>query len=146
MQGTKEWEVVGDNRSNIESSGAPVESSQGEGRPGQQEIGLRYAEALEMADRHSIYKHAAKEIAWQQGHAVTFMAKWDERHAGSSCHIHMSLWDERGKEAQFGDKDSDTFRWFLGGWMKHTRDVFAFFAPYPSSYKRYVAGSFAPTG
>ena len=74
------------------------------------------------------------------------MAKWDERHAGSSCHIHMSLWDERGKKALFGDHDSETFRWFLGGWMKHIRETFAFFAPYPASYKRYVAGSFAPTG
>src|SRR3954451_12638763 len=129
MQGTKEWEVVGDNRSNIESSGAPVESSKGEWGPGQQEIGLRYAEALEMADRHSIYKHAAKEIAWQQGHAITFMAKGGGRHAGASGHIHMSLWDERGKKPQFGGVGSDTFRWFLGGWMKHIRETFAFYAP-----------------
>ena len=146
LQGTKEEHVIGAIRAHLERSGIPVESSKGEWGPGQQEIGLRYAEALEMADRHSIYKHAAKEIAWQQGHAVTFMAKWDERHAGSSCHIHMSLWDERGKKAQFGDTQSDTFRWFLGGWMKRIRELFAFFAPYPSSYKRYVAGSFAPTG
>jgi glutamine synthetase len=146
LQGTKEEHVIGAIRSHLERSGVPVESSKGEWGPGQQEIGLRYAEALEMADRHSIYKHAAKEIAWQQGHAITFMAKWDERHAGSSCHIHMSLWDERGKKALFGDPDSETFRWFLGGWMKHIRETFAFFAPYPASYKRYVAGSFAPTG
>lgn len=146
LQGTKEEHLVGAIRSHLERSGVPVESSKGEWGPGQQEIGLRYAEALEMADRHSIYKHAAKEIAFQQGHAITFMAKWDERHAGSSCHIHMSLWDERGKKAQFGSVDSDTFRWFLGGWMKHIRETFAFYAPYPASYKRYVAGSFAPTG
>jgi glutamine synthetase len=146
LQGTKEEHVVGAIRTHLERSGVPVESSKGEWGPGQQEIGLRYAEALEMADRHSIYKHAAKEIAWQQGHAITFMAKWDERHAGSSCHIHMSLWDERGKKPQFGTVDSETFRWFLGGWMKHIRETFAFYAPYPASYKRYVAGSFAPTG
>jgi len=146
LQGTKEEHVIGAIRAHLERSGVPVESSKGEWGPGQQEIGLRYAEALEMADRHSIYKHAAKEIAWQKGHAITFMAKWDERHAGSSCHIHMSLWDERGKKALFGSADSETFRWFLGGWMKHIREVFAFFAPYPASYKRYVAGSFAPTG
>jgi glutamine synthetase len=146
LQGTKEEHLIGAIRNHLERSGVPVESSKGEWGPGQQEIGLRYAEALEMADRHSIYKHAAKEIAWQKGHAITFMAKWDERHAGSSCHIHMSLWDERGKKAQFNSADSDTFRWFLGGWMKHIRETFAFFAPYPASYKRYVAGSFAPTG
>src|ERR1044071_9071655 len=146
LQGTKEEFLIGAIRRHLERSGIPVESSKGEWGPGQQEIGLRYAEALEMADRHSIYKHAAKEIAWQQGHAITFMAKWDERPAGWSCHIHMSLWDERGKKPQFGGAGSDTFRWFLGGWMKHIRETFAFYAPYPASDKRYVASSFAPTG
>jgi len=145
LQGTKEEALIGAIRAHLERSGVPVESSKGEWGPGQQEIGLRYADALEMADRHSIYKHAAKEIAWQQGHAVTFMAKWNEQFAGSSCHIHMSLWDAKGKTAHFAG-ESDTFRWFLGGWMKHIRETFAFYAPYPSSYKRYVAGSFAPTG
>ncbi len=153
LQGTKEELLIGDIRSHLERSGVPVESSKGEWGPGQQEIGLRYAEALEMADRHSVYKHAAKEIAWKHGKAVTFMAKWDERFAGSSCHIHMSLWDDRGKRALFDGKESlgrihcsPTFRHFLGGWMAHIRELFAFYAPYPASYKRYVAGSFAPTG
>jgi len=153
LQGTKEEFVIGDIRSHLERSGIPVESSKGEWGPGQQEIGLRYANALEMADRHVLYKHAAKEIAWKHGVAVTFMAKWDERYAGSSCHIHMSLWDANGKKAMFDGNEqlgsvkcSQTFRWFLGGWMKHIRELFAFYAPYPASYKRYVAGSFAPTG
>jgi glutamine synthetase len=153
LQGTKEEFLIGAIRSHLERSGVPVESSKGEWGPGQQEIGLRYADALEMADRHVLYKHAAKEIAWQLGKAVTFMAKWDERYAGSSCHIHMSLWDAKGKTALFDGDDSlgpikcsQTFRWFLGGWMKHVRELFAFYAPYPASYKRYVAGSFAPTG
>src|SRR5581483_9166879 len=79
------------------------------------------------------------------GHAITFMAKWDERHAGSSCHIHMSLWDAKRKRALF-EGESEIFRHFLGGWMAHIRELFAFYAPYPASYKRYVAGSFAPTG
>jgi glutamine synthetase len=153
LQGTKEEFLIGDIRSHLERSGIPCESSKGEWGPGQQEIGLRYAEAVEMADRHVLYKHAAKEIAWKHGKAVTFMAKWDERYAGSSCHIHMSLWDDKGKRSLFDGKEqlgsircSNTFRWFLGGWMKHIREVFAFYAPYPASYKRYVAGSFAPTG
>src|SRR5947209_6455216 len=144
LQGTKEEHLIGAIRAHLERSGVPVESSKGEWGPGQQEIGLRYAEALEMADRHAIYKHAAKEIAWQQGRAVTFMAKWNEQFAGSSCHIHLSLWDAK-KNALFGSDDA-LFRNFLGGWMKHIRELFAFFAPYPASYKRYVAGSFAPTG
>src|SRR5437016_5194591 len=145
LQGTKEEHLIGAIRSHLERSGVPVESSKGEWGPGQQEIGLRYAEALESADRHSIYKHAAKEIAWQQGHAITFMAKWNEKFAGSSCHIHMSLWDAKKKKSLFGADDA-LFRYFLGGWMKHIRETFAFYAPYPSSYKRYVPGSFAPTG
>ncbi|HVE71315.1 MAG TPA: glutamine synthetase family protein [Thermoanaerobaculia bacterium] len=153
FQGTKEEHVIGAIRRHLERSGVPVESSKGEWGPGQQEIGLRYSDLLEMSDRHTIYKHAAKEIAWQLGHAITFMAKWDERYAGSSCHIHMSLWDKKGEKPLFkGDdslgpiKCSPLFRWFLGGWMAHIRELFPFYAPYPSSYKRYVPGSFAPTG
>ena len=153
LQSSKEEFLIGAIRSHLERSGIPVESSKGEWGPGQQEIGLRYAELVEMADRHAIYKHAAKEIAWASGHAITFMAKWDERYAGSSCHIHMSLWNRDKEEALFpGDEElgpvkcSPIFRWFLGGWMAHIRETFAFYAPYPSSYKRYVAGSFAPTG
>jgi len=145
LQGTKEEFLIGAIRSHLERSGVPVESSKGEWGPGQQEIGLRYADAVEMADRHAIYKHAAKEIAWKAGHAITFMAKWDERYAGSSCHIHMSLWDADVKKSFF-EGESETFRHFLGGWMAHIRELFAFYAPYPASYKRYVAGSFAPTG
>jgi len=144
LQGTKEEFLIGAIRRHLEKSGIPVESSKGEWGPGQQEIGLRYAELVEMADRHTLYKHAAKEIAWQNGHAITFMAKWDERYAGSSCHIHMSLWSKDGKSLFAGE--TPLFRHFLGGWMAHIRELFPFYAPYPASYKRYVAGSFAPTG
>ena len=153
LQGTKEEHVIGAIRRHLEQSGIPCESSKGEWSPGQQEIGLDYAELQEMCDRHVLYKHAAKEIAWQNGSAVTFMAKWDERFAGSSCHLHLSLWDASGKTAKFDGSEvlgeircSETFRHFLGGWMAHIRESFPFYAPYPASYKRYVAGSFAPTG
>lgn len=145
FQSSKEEFLIGAIRSHLERSGIPVESSKGEWGPGQQEIGLRYAELVEMADRHAIYKHAAKEIAWATGHAITFMAKWDERYAGSSCHLHMSLCEAESGQPLFAEND-DIFRWFLGGWMAHVREIFAFYAPYPASYKRYVAGSFAPTG
>lgn len=151
LQGTKEEFLVGAIRRHLERSGVPVESSKGEWGPGQQEIGLSYTDLIEMADRHTLYKHAAKEIAWQMGHAVTFMAKWDERYAGSSCHIHLSLCDRKGKAVFPGREQlgrvqcSETFRWFLGGWMLHLRELFAFYAPYPTSYKRYTAASFAPT-
>jgi glutamine synthetase len=84
------------------------------------------------------------------GISVTFMAKYDAGQAGSSCHIHLSLWQE-GHNAFVGDVPvgplhaSDTFRWFLGGWLKHLPEMMAFYAPTINSYKRYQAGSWAPT-
>jgi glutamine synthetase len=152
FQGTKEECVIGAIRKHLERSGIPVEFSKGEWGPGQQEINLRYTDFLEMSDRHALYKHMAKEIAWKNELALTFMAKWDERYAGSSMHLHASLWDQAGQplfpgEEPFGPVySSPLFRWFLGGWMAHICEIFAFYAPYPTSYKRYVAGSFAPTG
>jgi len=151
LQGTKEEFLVGALRRHLERSGIPVEFSKGEWGPGQQEINLRYADFLETADRHTLFKHAAKEVAWQNNVAVTFMAKWDERYAGSSMHLHASLWDAEGRPLFPGEEAlgplhvSPLFRWFLGGWMAHLAEITAFYAPYPASYKRYVAGSFAPT-
>ncbi len=153
FQGTKEDDLVGAIRRALEGSGVPVEFSKGEWGPGQQEINLRYSEALAQADRNVVYKHLAKEIAYQQGKAVTFMAKWDEKLAGSSMHMHLSLWDPSARRSLFPGEQtvgpvmaSDTFRWFLGGWMKRAREFAVCYAPYVSSYKRYQAGSFAPTG
>ena len=116
---------------------------------------MRYADFLEMADRHVIYKQLAKEIAIQQGLAVTFMAKLDERYAGSSMHLHSSLWSaDDGKPAvrrrrgvrRPGETLPERFRWWLGGLMTHARACTLLFAPYVNSYKRFRAGSFAPTG
>ncbi len=153
FQGTKEDELVGAIRRELIGSGVPVEFSKGEWGPGQQEINLEFCEALTQADRNIVYKHAAKEIAHAQGKAVTFMAKWDERFAGSSMHIHLSLWDTEGEMNLFPGEHtlgpvqaSDVFRWFLGGWMRHAREFTVCYAPYVASYKRYQAGSFAPTG
>jgi glutamine synthetase len=152
FQGTKEEELIGAIRRELNASGVPVESSKGEWGPGQQEINLEYSDALVQADRSVIYKHAAKEIAHAQGKSVTFMAKWDERFAGSSMHIHLSLWDPEGQWNLFAGEEavgpvhaSELFRWFLGGWMKHAREFTAFYAPNVSSYKRFQASSFAPT-
>lgn len=151
LQGTKEEELIGAIRRHLDQSGVPIEFSKGEAGLGQQEINLRYSEALAQADRNVIYKHAAKEIAWAQGKSVTFMAKWDEKHTGSSAHVHLSLWDEDGRSVFPGDQKigpvegSNVFRWFLGGWMKHARALAACYAPYVASYKRYQARSWAPT-
>lgn len=155
LQGLKVEGLVGAIRRNLDASGVPVESSKGEWGPGQHEINVRYADFLQMADRHVIYKQLAKEVAIQQGLAVTFMAKYDERHAGSSMHMHSSLWSaDKGKPLFAGDapttgdlsKLPDHFRWWLGGLMQHARASTLLFAPYVNSYKRFRAGSFAPTG
>jgi glutamine synthetase len=155
LQGTKEEDLVGAIRRGLDQSGVPIEFSKGEAGLGQQEINLRYSEALTQADRNVIYKHAAKEIAWSQGRSVTFMAKWDEKHTGSSAHVHLSLWNAEGQALFPGDQlvgplrepilGSDTFRWFLGGWLRHARALSACWAPYVASYKRYQPRSWAPT-
>jgi len=152
FQGTKEDGLIGAIRRTLDESGVPVEFSKGEWSPGQQEINLAYCDALTQADRNTVYKHAAREIAYAQGKAVTFMSKWDERLAGSSMHVHISLWDIEGRALFPGDRElgpiraSDTFRLFLGGWMAHLDELTACYAPYVNSYKRYQEGSFAPTG
>ena len=99
-----------------------------------------------MADNHSVYKNGAKEIAWQQGYALTFMAKYNERE-GNSCHIHCSLWDEKGSlfPAADGHGLSTLGRQFVAGQIAAGRELTAFLAPNVNSYKRYAAGSFAPT-
>jgi glutamine synthetase len=147
LAGTFAEDVVGEIRHRMDASGIPVEFSKGEWGPGQHEINLRYAPAMEMADRHVIYKQAAKEIAAGRGKSLTFMAKWDERHAGSSMHVHTSLWGRDG-EALFPGSDgpSDVFRHALGGMLAHARELTLLFAPTVNSYKRYQAGTFAPTG
>jgi glutamine synthetase len=123
-------------------AGIAVESSKGEAWPGQQEINLRYADALTMADNHTVYKNGAKEIAHQNGHSITFMAKPDHSWIGSSCHIHSSLWRDG---ANAFDGESELFRRYLAGWIACLRELALFLAPTINSYKRFTAGSWAPT-
>ena len=129
-------------RRHLRQSGVPVETSKGEWGRGQHEINVRYAGVLEMADRHTVFKQCLKEVADAAGMSVTFMAKFAADGAGSSCHIHLSLWRD-GSNAFAGR--SDAFRWFLGGWIAHVPDVMPFYAPTVNSYKRYVDASWAPT-
>src|SRR3546814_8746499 len=115
-----------------------------------EELNVRYADALEMADRHVVIKNACKEIADQQGKAVTFMAKWRYDLAGSSCHIHASLWDAAGRTPLFFDPGaehgmSETMRRYVAGQLAHAREITWFLAPFVNSYKRFQAGTFAPT-
>ncbi len=129
-------------RNGMQAAGIPVESSKGEAWPGQQEINFRYADALTMADNHVIYKNGAKEIAHLNGCSITFMAKPDHTWIGNSCHIHASLW--RGGENMFAG-GGEVFDRFLAGWIAHSKEFALFLAPTINSYKRYAAGSWAPT-
>jgi glutamine synthetase len=92
LQGAREEKYNGSVRRHLSASGIPVENSKGEWGRGQHEMNIRYANVLEMADRHSIMKLAMKEIAESLDMSVTFMAKPQMSEAGSSCHIHLSLW------------------------------------------------------
>jgi glutamine synthetase len=150
LQGTRTESFHAAARRHLKQSGVPVETSKGEWGNGQHELNVRYAEALDMADRHVIFKQCLKEIAELSGMSLTFMAKPDASQAGSSCHIHLSLWKD-GQNVFPGDKQlgrakvSDTFRWFLGGWIQHVPDLMPLYAPTINSYKRFVDASWAPT-
>ena len=150
LQGTREEELNSAVRRHLQRSGIPVESSKGEWGRGQHEINLRFCDALSMADRHAVYKQCLKEVADRLGYSVTFMAKYAADQAGSSSHIHLSLW-KNGQNAFAGEKTfgplrcSDEFRWFLGGWLAHVPEFMVFYAPTVNSYKRFQAGSWAPT-
>jgi glutamine synthetase len=150
LQTTKEESVMRAIRNGLHAAGIPVENSKGEWGPGQEEINVRYAEALEMADRHAIVKNGCKEIAYGLGRAITFMAKWDYGMAGSSCHVHQSLWSADGESPLFLDQAgeggmSETMKHYLAGQLEHAREITYFLAPYINSYKRFMAGTFAPT-
>jgi len=150
QQGAREEVFQAQARQHLKRSGVPVEGTKGEWGLGQHELNVRYANSLEMADRHAVYKQCLRELADKLGFSLTFMAKFSADGAGSSCHIHLSL-VKGGRNAFGGTKKlgpiecSDEFRWFLGGWMAHTCDVMVFYAPTVNSYKRYQSASWAPT-
>ena len=129
-------------RNAMDGAGMNVESSKGECNLGQHEINFRYGPALGVCDDHSIYKFGAKEIAAQEGMAITFMAKFDKRE-GSSCHVHLSLAAADGSNAFAADQT--LFDHFLAGQLACLREMTLLFAPQINSYKRYVPGMFAPT-
>ncbi|MCB0122277.1 MAG: glutamine synthetase, partial [Caldilineaceae bacterium] len=150
LQSVRQEPLVGAIRRHLRDSGVPVENSKGEWGLGQHELNIQYTDALPMADRHAIYKQCAKEVAEGLGMSVTFMAKPHAGQAGSSCHIHLSLWQD-DENAFAGDKQvgpvqgSDLFRWFLGGWIAHAAEMMVCYAPTVNSYKRFEDGSWAPT-
>jgi glutamine synthetase len=150
LPGTRAEPFIRAVRNAMDGAGVPIECSKGEWGPGQQEINFCYADMLEMADRHTLYKHGVKELASQHDVSATFMAKWDERFAGSGCHLHVSLWDQAQETNRLFDARAERgmsplFASFLAGQLAHARELTLCFAPFVNSYKRFIQGSFAPT-
>ena len=148
LQTTKEEHVMRPIRNHLFAAGLPVENTKGEAETGQEELNIRYADALACADHHTIAKHAIKEIAWQQGHAASFLAKWHHDKVGSASHVHQSLW--RDGQPAFYDKDaafgmSEVMQHYMAGLIHYAPDYTFFLAPYVNSYKRFAKGTFAPT-
>jgi glutamine synthetase len=150
LQATKAEPLYRQFRNNMGAAGIPVEFSKGEAAPGQHELNIHYADALESADRHVLFKHGLKEMAWQNGFAVTFMAKPDHTWTGNSAHVHVSLRGAGGDANVFHDERASpygmsvTMRHFLGGLMHGMRELAFFIAPFVNSYKRFAPGSWAP--
>ena len=150
FQTTKEEPVMRTIRNALQATGIPIECSKGEWGPGQEELNIRYGEALEIADRHVLIKNGVKEIAHSLGKSVTFMPKWRYDLAGSSSHVHQSLWDPAGTRPLFADPKaefgmSELMRRYVAGQLAHARELTYFLAPNINSYKRFQAGTFAPT-
>jgi len=167
MQPTRDETLMRALRNGMTAARVPIESSKGEWSRGQHEINFTYTEPLPMADMHTLFKQGVKEIAEQHGKAVSFMAKYAPTEAGSSCHIHMSLWKAgrnlfsaesrrvpgKGSRSEPSDshlgeqsaRGSSLFRKFLGGLIKYSPELCLFFGPTINSYKRFQPGSWAPT-
>lgn len=140
--------LLRDIRLSMDGAGLYTEGVKGECNLGQQEIAFRYAEVLETADQHTIYKSGAKAIADAHGKSITFMAKFNERE-GNSCHIHLSVRSESGEPVMAGDGAhgfSPLMEHWIAGILATLREFTLLYAPTINSFKRYAKGSFAPTG
>lgn len=152
-QTSKEEDLLGAIRRGLSAAGLPVECSKGEAGKGQHEINLTYQTAVEMADINLVFKSAVKDIANAAGKSATFMAKPHFDDAGSSFHIHSSLWSDDGRRSLMAARRngndhgmSDLFAWYLGGLMATTAEFTLMYAPTVNSYRRFLPGSWAPTG
>ncbi|MGO8825507.1 MAG: glutamine synthetase family protein [Acidimicrobiales bacterium] len=156
LQTAREEYIVRRIRNEMRAAGIPVEFSKGEAGRGQHEVNVTYDEALVTADHHLVFKNGIKEIAAQEGRAATFMAKWTMDDVGSSCHVHISLWDLESGDPLMADGSgsgsashpsglSTVGRRFLAGQLHAARELAWMAAPTVNSYRRYVPGSWAPT-
>jgi glutamine synthetase len=132
----------------LEQLGISVEFSHHEGGPGQNEIDLRYADALTMADNIMTFRTVIKEVAIEQGVYATFMPKPFTEHPGSGMHTHMSLFE--GDTNAFFDPSSQyhlskTAKQFIAGLLRHAPEITAVTNQYVNSYKRLWGGGEAPS-
>lgn len=148
FQTSKEEPVMRPIRNHLRAMGIPVEGSKGEAEAGQEELNIKYADALSAADHHTIAKHGIKEIAHQAGYAATFLPKWHQDRVGSAAHVHQSLWKD-GANAFFDAGaslgKSKLMDHYMAGLLTYASDITVFLAPYINSFKRFAKGSFAPT-
>jgi len=132
----------------LEAMGISVEFSHHEGAPGQQEIDLRYADALSTADNIMTFRHVIKEVALEQGFYASFMPKPFTDHPGSGMHTHVSLFE--GEDNAFFDASAEfnlskTGRSFIAGILKHAAEMTAITNQWVNSYKRLQGGGEAPS-
>ncbi len=132
----------------LESMGISVEFSHHEGGPGQQEIDLRYADALSTADNIMTFRTVVREVALSQGIWASFMPKPFTTHPGSGMHTHVSLFEgdtnaffEAGAEYQL----SKTARHFIAGILRHASEITCVTNQWVNSYKRLIGGGEAPS-
>ncbi|MEU8104934.1 glutamine synthetase family protein [Nonomuraea muscovyensis] len=150
LQGLAEIEpVVRRIRREMVRAGLPMETARGECHAGQYEIVFRYDEAMATCDKHVLFKNGAKQIAAQEGVALTFMPKFDEGE-GNSCHVHLSLRGTDGMavfaDEAAGDGMAELMRHFVAGQLACLPELTLLMAPNVNSYKRLRPGAFAPTG
>lgn len=131
----------------LEAMGISVEFSHHEGGPGQQEIDLRYADALTTADNIMTFRHVVKEVALDQGFYASFMPKPFTDHPGSGMHTHFSLF--KGEENAFFEAGAEyqlspAGRSFIAGVLQHAPEFSAITNQWVNSYKRLTGGGEAP--
>jgi glutamine synthetase len=140
FQTSKEEHVMRPIRNYLRQMGIPVEGSKGEAEAGQEELNIKYSDALSTADHHTLAKHGIKEIAHQQGYAATFLPKWNKDRVGSASHVHQSLF-KNGSNAFYDSNEpmgkSKIMDHYLAGLLKYASEITIFLAPYVNSYKRF---------
>jgi glutamine synthetase len=127
----------------------PLEGVHTETGPGVYEAAITHDEVVNAADKAVLFKNAVKEIAFNHGIMASFMAKWNENLPGCSGHLHQSLWDADGSQNLFFDAGdhqsiSELMRHYIAGQLHCLPHILPMYAPTVNSFKRLVAGAWAP--